>query len=136
MAFDPVTVRTKELGLLDVACSHTVTRQLQERGIGGGRWELQNYVESITGHLVYQLRGMFAAENLTVLNIKFPADWWEAFKERWAPSWFTSRYPVAYRTHHIDLKAVYPEFPLPAQLGRMIRIQTWKCNVTKEPFDA
>ena len=27
-----------------------------------------------------------------------PTDWWQAVKQRWAPAWFTKRYPIKYDT--------------------------------------
>lgn len=29
---------------------------------------------------------------------KWPADWWQAFRERWAPRWWLRRWPVRYKT--------------------------------------
>jgi len=35
-----------------------------------------------------------------ILNIKYPIDWWQAFKERWFPKLILSRYPVKY--NHVN----------------------------------
>jgi hypothetical protein len=38
-------------------------------------------------------------EKSTVMEeVKVPVDWWQAFRERWAPAWWLRRWPVVYRT--------------------------------------
>lgn len=40
--------------------------------------------------------------------IRYPADWWQALKERFAPAWFRDRYPVKFTEHTISLREFYP----------------------------
>ena len=37
-----------------------------------------------------------------VVNKRWPADWWQAFRERWCPKWWLSSWPVRYEEIHID----------------------------------
>jgi len=39
--------------------------------------------------------------------IRYPADWWQALKDRWFPAWLRRRYPVVYTA--IDVAAMYPD---------------------------
>lgn len=43
---------------------------------------------------------------------RWPADWWQAVKERFAPTWFLNRWPVKWETkevkHTFEVKAVLP----------------------------
>ena len=57
---------------------------------------------------VYHLEAYVWAENLETWEIKYPRDWWSAFKECWFPAWALKRWPVEYRHLKIDLKALYP----------------------------
>jgi hypothetical protein len=41
--------------------------------------------------------------------VRFPADWWQAFKERWAPLWFRMRYPVIYTEVTVSMREIYPD---------------------------
>lgn len=42
-------------------------------------------------------------------SFKYPADWWQAFKERWFPKrWANVKYKK------VDVKALYPKLQLPA----------------------
>ena len=41
---------------------------------------------------------------------KYPADWWQAFKERWFPKLLIKLYPVKYKKIIVDVRCIYPEF--------------------------
>jgi hypothetical protein len=43
------------------------------------------------------------------LTVEYPADWREAFKERWFPKWALKRWPVMYKVHHIEAQRLFPE---------------------------
>lgn len=51
-------------------------------------------------------------------TVKYPANWKEAFKERWAPKWFLKKYPVKYS--YIEVKALYPQLHLPPDQQRPV----------------
>lgn len=67
---------------------------------------------------------LYGEKNLTEYHIKYPADWQQAVKERFAPAWFRRRYPVRYTEHHITVDAVYPELSkrlkIPKESHRLI----------------
>ncbi len=48
-------------------------------------------------------------------EVRYPADWWQAFKDRWFPAWAKERWPVRYVRY--DLMALYPEIKLPQSCG-------------------
>ena len=33
--------------------------------------------------------------------IRYPKDWWQAFKYRWFPSWLKGRFPIEYHVEHL-----------------------------------
>lgn len=41
--------------------------------------------------------------------IRYPKDWWEALKERFAPAWFRDRYPVRFTSVSVSLNELYPD---------------------------
>ena len=41
-------------------------------------------------------------------GIEYPADWKEAFKERWFPDWIKKKYPVKYKKY--DAYMIFPDF--------------------------
>ena len=44
---------------------------------------------------------------------KYPADWKEALKQRFAPAWFLDRWPVKWTAVVFDARVVYPKIALP-----------------------
>lgn len=53
--------------------------------------------------------------------VRYPADWWEAFKARWFPAWALARWPV--RETIYDAKVLYPEVEIPERM-HVIRLYT------------
>lgn len=43
------------------------------------------------------------------VEFKYPADWWQAFKERFFKGWLLKKYPVSYTHKVFEVKATYPE---------------------------
>ena len=44
--------------------------------------------------------------------IRYPADWWEDLKERFAPSWFLDKYPVKFTEVTASLEELYPDLDI------------------------
>lgn len=44
---------------------------------------------------------------------RWPADWWQAFKERWLPAWAKRRWPVRYHIETMVARELYPQVALP-----------------------
>ena len=73
--------------------------------------------DQIIGRIRYSLAGQEGRE------IKFPKDWWEAFKERWFPKWLRRKYPVVYRFYQgITL---YPDYVLP-EMRKICYVTEWQ----------
>ena len=67
---------------------------------------VETYYDYIAHHLVLKLRGFIWIEPLEI--VRYPADWWQAFKERWFSAWMKARWPVRYEV--FDVQARYPTF--------------------------
>lgn len=63
-----------------------------------------------TNNVVMQAHGYLWGRTDELVEIKYPKDWRESFKERWFPAWMLKRYPVAYKTHRIDVREIYPDY--------------------------
>ena len=64
----------------------------------------------------YKIAGKITAEEMAT----YPADWWEAFKDRWFSPWMKNRWPVRYKSVHITARELYPKMALPDRDGRII----------------
>lgn len=49
-------------------------------------------LDEIIPGLILELRAQIP--KLPLGEVSFPADWWQAVKERWAPVWWKKRWPV------------------------------------------
>ena len=61
-------------------------------------------VRDLQRGLLVQLSAYMAGllKERIVIHERWPADWWQAFRERWFPAWWLSRWPVQYRNLDID----------------------------------
>lgn len=75
-------------------------------------------------HEVFVSGKVYGESNLQEYRFQYPADWWQAVKEHFAPAWFLRRWPVLYTRHHISIDVVYPELSkrikLPKESHKMI----------------
>jgi len=49
------------------------------------------------------------------VHICYPATWWDAVKNRWAPAWWLRRWPVVWHREDYHAAMMLPDFPLPPQ---------------------
>jgi hypothetical protein len=96
---------TKYLDVMRVSCQARLTEEFGLRG----KMELTSYMDYISRGMVLRLDAFLAGENLN--QIKYPTDWLESVKERWAPKWLLKKYPVKYTTYNIT--AYYPQMAIP-----------------------
>ena len=66
----------------------------------------------VTDYIITQVRGYIWSEQLEHHEVRYPSDWWQAFKERWFKLWMLEKWPVKYKIHSIDLKAVFPSLKI------------------------
>lgn len=70
-----------------------------------------NYLEHLGKHMAHMIQRV--AEQREVVA-EYPADWWQALKERFAPTWARRRWPVLNK--RIDMEVLYPKIALPKQV--------------------
>jgi len=61
---------------------------------------------NIAGDLVVKLNAYMAGmlDERIQVNVSWPIDWWQAFKERWFPAWLRRRFPVIRDGVYVDKK--------------------------------
>ncbi len=72
------------------------------------KWETE-MLDAVRYRMIQYVWG----EELQRQEVKYPADWWEAFKERWFPKRMKARWPVKYRTVTLEARALYPLVSMP-----------------------
>jgi hypothetical protein len=118
-----VNIETINLEKLKVACRQVISAEY-------------------TAHVDYDAfaRGIVAQIERTVWSkkighedIAYPADWWEAFKLRWAPRRFLRRWPVRYAHFDVSVYHTYPAFVV-AERNPILRINHFQWT-DKRPGD-
>jgi len=85
--------------------------------------------------IMFRLRSFVWGERVDEIGIKHPADWIEAFKERWFPKWILKRRPVEYTRYVSNDMATYPNFrPSLRDQECLIRTMPFTKRDRNEPF--
>ena len=56
----------------------------------------QCFYDMVADEIVFKFRTLLRATGGEEYITRYPADWWQHFKERWAPLWVKRRWPVRY----------------------------------------
>jgi hypothetical protein len=103
----------RQLEVVQAAATHAISRLELEKVLGGFDYYIQTILPQNMDALVVKLVNHFAADNLQKLHFFYPLNWVEAVKERFAPRWFTKRWPVVYHHNFVDLKAIWAGYKPP-----------------------
>lgn len=87
--------------------------------------EINEYRDHVLERMVYQIKSYLLAsgEEIVRCNERWPADWLQAVKERWAPRWIKRRWPVRYREHRVErtfYRAMCPHIEIPHHQGNEV----------------
>jgi hypothetical protein len=67
----------------------------------------EHIADNITARVIQDIFG----KTVEKLEIRYPQDWKQAVKMRFAPQWFLKRWPVIYNHEVMELRALYPSIP-------------------------
>jgi hypothetical protein len=77
--------------------------------------QLESYYEHFLDGMVYELRLLLLGKTNQEVNVKYPKDWWQAVKERFAPETFLKCWPVEYTEITLRATEIYPNIALPGE---------------------
>ncbi len=85
------------------------TRMIQEKQLADmSGATIESFYRMATEDLVFAMKLHIWGRERDRRVVRWPADWWEALKLRFAPYWFTVRYPVRWHTTIITRHDLYP----------------------------
>lgn len=93
-----MNIETINLERLKVACRQVVAAE----------YAVHLDYDHFARGIVAQIERTVWSKKIGHEDIRYPADWWEAVKERWAPRWFLRRWPVRYRHFDVSVYHTYP----------------------------
>jgi hypothetical protein len=70
--------------------------------------KVESYVDQRLRGLVIEMQAAIYGRKLGTDQYRWPATWWDAVKERFAPHWFLKRYPVQHRGVDVTAYHTYP----------------------------
>jgi hypothetical protein len=77
------------------------------------RIDIQEHTRFMADQAIMTIRQNIWGLEVQRQECKWPADWWQAFKERWYPEWAKKRWPVRYEQYVITARELYPQVSLP-----------------------
>lgn len=78
-------------------------------------------VEPFLNQFVLSIRRDIMGRTIERVCVKYPRDWKEAVKERFAPKWFLARRPVRYRERVVEVMELCPDIPIPPGATTVLR---------------
>lgn len=85
-----------------------LTRAISESLLLSGA-SVDVHVKREAGIILAIIQARILAETVDEKKVVYPADWWEAFKDRWFPAWLKNRYPVKNKVVVYKTKLAYPQ---------------------------
>jgi hypothetical protein len=82
-------------------------------------------LDEMSRNLILTLKRFIAYRPMDGREFRWPATWWDAVKQRFAPAWFLKRYPVQENVVKCSLRELWPDFPLPqgpSKYGRYLTV--------------
>jgi hypothetical protein len=89
-----------------------------DNGMMDSEIRINKHIGFIADVLHAQLRRSFMARKVDNAIVRYPADWWQAFKRRFFPAWALRRWPVLEHAVNVSVwndyiglpvKGVYPQ---------------------------
>jgi hypothetical protein len=111
---------THTFNLWQVAGQEFIPDLVLQSKVPQGEWGVEFLRDPIMSGILARIHGFIASRKHSEI-VSYPADWWEAFKERWAPKWFLRRYPVRFTSKELDARTIWPNFPYPLDWGKPIQ---------------
>ena len=94
-----------------------------------------DYMQNFVNQIIIELTTSIASEKVGREIIKYPKDWFEAFKERWFPTKLLKFFPVIYTEKDIQYTAVYPDFRPAMPKERVFVVKTINNKYTTTPLE-
>ena len=87
-------IRTVQLENMRAVLLYYITEEFAKIFIESPQVEIQSMGSFIADGLVVRVKQDILGRELERIDARYPANWWEAFKDRWMPEWLCRRYPV------------------------------------------
>ncbi len=107
-----VPVETVTLERMKLAAFAIVDRELMEHFAIGPQVDI-SAMDYLCDSLTLRIVQMVYGRTMEKVEVEYPADWWQAFRERWFPAWVLRRWPVKKTVVRLEAKELYPKLSVP-----------------------
>jgi hypothetical protein len=74
---------------------------------------VSEHVNFMSDEIALMVRFYILGKQHETVEYSHPMGWWDAVKERFAPAWFTKRWPVRHTRHVLNVKQLFPKLAVP-----------------------
>lgn len=84
------------------------------------------FIERTKERIMVQAKIRVWSQEVDVQSVTYPADWWQAVKERFAPPWFLKRWPVKTTVWKARVMDTFPSIAYDIKKSHRLRILVHK----------
>lgn len=108
-----------ELGKLElerwkVSATQILSREFAEQA------DARLIEDVIAPHLILRITQTIWGYKVGERVVEWPADWWQALKDRWFPRWALARWPVVHARETIEARDLFPHLAVPPEARRAV----------------
>lgn len=108
-----VEMETVELERMKLVGLQYMTEELAEQFAIPPELDVSLHASPWADEMVWRIVQKVYGRTMQTVEAKYPADWWQAFKERWYPVWAKKLWPVLLTRVRLDAKELYPKLSAP-----------------------
>jgi len=106
-------VETEELNKLKFIVLQHLTEELAEDMVNPPSVEVGQDLCFATTEIMVRAVFHVLGREIERVECRWPADWWQMFKERWFPAWAKARWPVKEEVRQLVARELYPRVKFP-----------------------
>jgi nuclear transport factor 2 (NTF2) superfamily protein len=90
-----------------------ITQELSESFVIEPKVEINTMLKFSLDEMAIRITQEVYGREMDRIEVRYPADWWQAFKERWFPTWAKERWPVRETVVDMVARELYPHVSAP-----------------------
>jgi hypothetical protein len=108
-----VGIKTVELERISFTLNQVIAPELAKQFVNPAK--IRTMMDPMTQQMVITIQQDILGRATRQIYTEYPADWWQAVKERFAPHWFLRRWPIRYTKIELHADELYPKIALPKE---------------------
>ena len=121
-------IDAKQLERLELIILTELDEKLVDSIVGHREMDISILRSFIRNTICVRLTQEVLGRNMEQQEVRYPADWWQAVKARFAPHWFRRRFPVREKVVTLTARELYPRVVMPEKeptiaIGKTTRVE-------------